>query len=199
MVQRANSGPDDASIMRCAVARRCIQLGYHKTADGMVHINAVELGPLGNDASFRCVRHKTRYRDGKLSTCLRLPDFAPYFEVVHMKDNLWVILQFHALVPSPSTTANALLSELSSVGTAVANGSSQSQLGRLPTPQPATTASASSSADVQCPDPAKVSTCGADSIPSTHPSCQAHMSLLVAFVHVDAACCPHAAMPVASS
>ena len=104
MVERANLGPDDASIMRCAVARRCIQLGCNKTSDGMVHIDTVELGILGNDASFRDKRGQTCYRDMQLSKCLELPEFAPYFEVDRVKGTPLVSLQFHTLVPSPSST-----------------------------------------------------------------------------------------------
>ena len=171
MVERTNLGPDDASIMRCAVARRCIQLGY-RASDGMVHIDAVNVGQLGDDASFRNVRGQTCYSDMKLGSCLQLPEFAPYFEVVPGKGNPWVSLQFHALVPSPSSIEEALLSKLS--GIHLANGSSHSHFDRLSTPQPAATASASKSADLQRPAPADLRTCGADSTPGTHPSCQVH-------------------------
>ena len=168
MVWRANLKPDDASIMRCAVARRCIQLGYQTTSDGTLYLNAVDLASFGDDALFRDVRSQTSYRDMKLGRCLQLPEFAPYFVVVQSKPNPLVILQLHALVPSPSTSEKALLSKLSSAGTPMANGSSQPYLGRLPTPQPAATASASSSAGVQRQDPAKVSN------PLGLTACQAH-------------------------
>ena len=92
-------------------------------------------------------------------------------------------------------TNKALLSKTSSIGTPLTNGSSQSHSGWLPIPQPAATASASQFADVQRPDPAESRTRGADSIPGTHSSCQVHLSLLIAFMHVDTACCPDAAMP----
>ena len=192
MVERANLGPDDASIMRCAVAQRCILMGYHKTSDGMVHIDMVELGILGNDASFRGVHGQTCYRGTQLSKCLGLPEFAPYFEVVQVKGNPWVSLQFCTLVPSPSSTDQALLATLSSVGNALVSGSFQSHLDRLPAPQPVATASASSSASVQRPAPAELRTCGADSILGTHPPCQVHTSLSAAFSHVDASCCSYA-------
>ena len=177
MVEGANLGPDDASIMRCAMAKRCILLGYHKTSDGIVHIDTVELGILGNDASFRGVRGRTCYRGTQLSRCLGLPEFAPYFEVARVKGTPWVSLQFHALVPSPSDTDKALLSKLSSVGNVFASRSSQSHVDRLPTPQPVATASASSSASVQSPAPADSRTCGVDSIPGTHSPCQVRRSL----------------------
>ena len=156
MVERANIGSDDASIMRCAVARHCIQWGFHKTPDGMVHIRAVELGSFGSNACFTSSRGQTCYSDMKPSRCLQLPEFAPYFEVSRIKGCPWVSLQFNKLVPSPSITDRALLSKLSSPGTPLANGSSQSHLDRPPTPQPAARASASSSADVLRSDPAKV-------------------------------------------
>ena len=135
MVERANSGPDDASIMRCAMARCCIQLGFHETPTGLCTSVQLIWPAWVKDASFRHVRGQTCYSDMKLGSCLGLPEFAPYFEVVHIKGHPWVSLQFHNLVPS--IRDKALLSKFHSPGTPLASASSQPHLGTPPLPQPA--------------------------------------------------------------